>query len=133
MNRKGSFTIEAAFLMPIVLFIVLLVIQISFFLYNREAATVMVSQAALMGVQMEQDGKHTIQKVLSEFLEDETKKRLLFADESNWEISVTLTSVKVELSLSQKTVIKQLDYKITKKLSRLNPASLLWETERWKK
>ena len=60
MNKKGSFTIEAAILMPFLLFVILIIMQVSFFLYNREAATAMVAQAVLKGVQMEKEGKNEI-------------------------------------------------------------------------
>ena len=131
MNRKASFTIEAALLMPFLLFVMLMLMQISFFLYNREAVTVMASQAVLMGVQMEQDGKYKIEKKLSDFLETEAKEKLLYTDNIDWDISVSLAKVKVKISLSQKTIFKSLNYKISKEMCRLNPASLLWEAERW--
>ncbi len=133
MNKKGSFTIEAALLMPFLIFVVLTLMQISFFLYNREAATVIVSQAVLNGVQMEKEGKRTIQNSLQNFLEKETEEKLLFADKISWNVSVSFTKVKVTLSLSQKTIFKQLDCEVTQQMSRINPASLLWEAERWRK
>jgi hypothetical protein len=80
---------------------------------------------------MEQEGKKIIQKELQQFLEEETKEKLLFADDIDWKISVSLTKVKVELSLSQKTVFRPLNCKIIKEMSRIQPVSLLWESERW--
>lgn len=133
MKRKGSFTIEAALLMPFLLFSVLVLMQISFFLYNREAATVIASQAVLQGVQMEKEGKNTIQNLVQDFLEKETGEKLLFTDKVQIDVSVSLTKVKVTLLLSQKTVFKQLNCEITQEMSRLDPTSLLWEAERWRK
>lgn len=131
MKKKGSFTIEATILMPFLFFVILTLMQISFFLYNREAVTVMASQAALQGVQMEQEGKNTIRKRLETFLAEETGERLLFVDKVGWDVSVTLTKVKVTVTLSQKTLFKPLSCEVTEELTRLNPASLLWESERW--
>jgi Flp pilus assembly protein TadG len=132
-RKKGSFTIEAALVMPFLLFAVLILMQISFFLYNREAVTVIASQAALKGVQMEQEGKNLIQKELHSFIKKETDEKLLFIDEINWDISVSLTKVKVKVFISQNTLFKRLRFEIKKEMSRINPASLLWEAERWRK
>ena len=133
MRRKGSLTIEASLLMPFLFFVLLTIIQISFFLYNREAVTVMASQAALQGVQMEQAGKNTIEKKLDKFLKEETEQRLVFVDKVDYKVSVTLKKVKVSISLSQKTLFRLLDCTVTEEMARLNPASVLWESERWRK
>lgn len=133
MKRKGSFTIEAAFLMPVLILVIFLILQISFFLYNREAVTVMASQAVLQGVQMEKEGKHTIQKSLQAFLSEETKERLLFTETVRWDVSVTATKVKVTIFLSQNTLFRRLSCEATEEMSRLTPASLLWEKERWQR
>ena len=52
---------------------------------------------------MEQEGKNTIQKSVENFLVKETGKRLLFTDKVDWDVSVTPMSVKVSITLSQKT------------------------------
>lgn len=131
MKQKGSFTIEASFLIPIVTFVILILMQISFFLYNRETVTVLAAQAALQGVQMEQEGKNAIQKKLENFLAKETGERLLFVDKVAWDVSVTPVSVKVSITLSQKTVIKIFSCEVEQKMTRQNPAFVLWESERW--
>lgn len=131
MRRKGSFTIEAALLMPFLIFAVFMIMQIGFFLYNREAVTVMASQAALQGVQMEQEGKNTIEKRLQLFLAEETEERLLFTEAVKWDVSVTATKVKVTISLTQNTLLRPIACEVTEEMSRLDPASLLWEKERW--
>ena len=131
MKQKGSFTIEASLLIPIVTFVILILMQISFFLYNRETVTVLAAQAALQGVQMEQEGKNSIQKKLENFLAKETGERLLFVDKVAWDVSVTPVSVKVSITLSQKTVIKIFSCEVEQKMTRQNPAFVLWESERW--
>lgn len=132
MKQKGSFTIEAAILMPLLILIIWLLIQISFFLYNRHAITVIASQAALRGVQMETEGKQSIEKSLQSFLKEETEEKLLYTDSVCWEIKITMTKIKVKISLSQKTIYRVLWCETEKEMSRLQPASLLWEAERWK-
>lgn len=131
MKQKGSYTIEASLLIPIVTFVILILMQISFFLYNRETVTVLAAQAALQGVQMEQEGKNAIQKKLENFLAKETGERLLFVDKVAWDVSVTPVSVKVSITLSQKTVIKIFSCEVEQKMTRQNPAFVLWESERW--
>ena len=132
MRKKGSFTIEAALLMPFLLFVIWTLMQISFFLYNREAVTVIASQAALKSVQMEKEGKNRIQEKLQSFIKKETDEKLLFTDKVTWDISISLTKVKVKVFISQNTLFKKLSFETKKELSRMNPASLLWEAERWR-
>lgn len=131
MKKKGSFTIEAALIFPVLMFVILLVMQLSFFLYNREAIAVMASQAALYGVQMETEGKHTIEKELQSFLKEETGKKLLFTESVDWDVKVTTAKVMVTIRLSQKTLFKNISCESTEEMKRLVPATFLWEKERW--
>lgn len=131
MRKKGSFTIEAALLIPILMFVIMLMLQLSFFLYNRHAITVMASQAALYGVQMETEGKVAIEKQLHNFLKEETEKRLLFTESVEWDVAVSVTKVEVTISLTQKTLIKKIRCEAAEKKNRLVPAFFLWEKERW--
>lgn len=131
MRKKGSFTIEAALIIPMLMFVIMLTMQLSFFLYNRQAITVMASQAALYGVQMETEGKAEIKKELESFLEEETGKRLLFTEAVYWDVKVSTTKVSVTIFLTQKTLIKDISCEATDKKNRLVPAFFLWEKERW--
>lgn len=133
MRKKGSFTIEAAILVPILLLIVVFLIHISFFLYNREAATVIASRAALKGVQMEQEGKADIKRELTSFLEEEIGAYLIFTESVRWDISVTLTKVKVSIRLTQRMPFKKLKCEVSEEMSRIHPVSIMWEKERFQK
>lgn len=131
MKEKGSFTIEAALVIPMLMFVIMLTVQLSFFLYNRQAITVMAAQAALYGVQMETEGKAAIEKQLQAFLKEETEKRLLFTESVDWDVKVTMTKVTVSISFSQNTLVKQVKCEVSEKKNRLIPAVVLWEKERW--
>lgn len=131
MRKKGSFTIEAALVIPVLMFVLMLVIQLSFFLYNRQAITVLSSQAALYGVQMETEGKPVIEKELHTFLKEETGNRLIFTESVDWDVTVTMTKVKVTVSFSQKILLKKISCEATEEKTRLVPAVFLWEKERW--
>ena len=131
MRKKGSFTIEAAIIIPILMFVVMLVIQLSFFLYNRHAITVMASQAALYGVQMETEGKPMIEKELHSFLKEETESRLLFTESADWNVKVTMAKVRVTVCFMQKTWFKKISCEASEEKNRLVPAIFLWEKERW--
>lgn len=131
MREKGSFTIEAAMVIPVIMFVVMLVIQLSFFLYNRQAITVMVSQATLYGVQMETEGKPVIEKELNSFLKEETENRLLFTESVDWDVKVTMAKIKVTASFSQQTLLRKVSCEASEEKTRLVPAFFLWEKERW--
>lgn len=133
MKKKGSFTIEAAIIVPLLFFVVLLMMHISFFLYNREALTVIASRAVLKGVQMEQEGKAAIEHEVDSFLKEEMETRLIFTTSTEKHVEVTGIKVKVTLKLTQAMPFKELDCQITKEMSRQHPAYFIWEKERLKK
>lgn len=133
MKKKGSFTIEAAMIVPFIFMIVLLLIHLSFFLYNRHTATVIASRAALKGVQMEQEGKAQIKQELSFFLKEETESRFIFATSAHAEVTVTMTKVKVTVEFIQNMPFKKLHCKVGEEMSRLHPVAVLWEKERFQK
>lgn len=132
MKKRGSYTIEAAVVVPLLFLVVWLVIYIGCFLYNREAMTVIASRAVLKGVQMEQEGKQTIEKQVNAFVKEETKSRLIFPEKICHQVTVTGTKVKVTLYLTQKMPFKTINCEVTKEMSRIYPVSFLWEKERLK-
>lgn len=135
-NWKGSTTIEAALLMPLLLGIMLLVIYFSFFLYNREAVTAIAYTAAIKGAQMEQEGKNRIQKEITRYVEDENK-RLLFVSQAEHSVKVTTGKITVSIDIIQNTpfqsILQQIGadgvfrYSVEKSAKRLHPASVIWE------
>lgn len=133
MRKKGSFTMEAALLIPVIFMVVVMIMHLSFFLYNREAATVIVSEAALMGVQMENEGRNEIKEKITAFAEEEMAQKLIFVRDTNLKVNVTLTKVEVSVDFIQKTPFREMCCQAERKLSRLNPASFLWRKESLKK
>lgn len=131
MKKKAGFTIEAAIVIPLLLFVVIIVMYLGFFLYNREALTVIASRAVLKGVQMEQDGKKTIEREVSLFVKDQMEKNLIFTESFDWEVKVTGLKVKVTLQLTQAMPFKNVTCEVTKEMSRIHPVSFLWEKERF--
>lgn len=133
MKKKGSFTIEAALLIPAIFMVVVMVMHFSFFLYNREAAIVIVSEAALMGVQMENEGRNEIKEKVTAFAEEETAQKLIFVSDVDLKVNVTLAKVEVRVDFIQKTPFREMRCQAEQKLNRLNPASFLWRKESLKK
>lgn len=66
-DRKGSATVEAAFLLPLLLALFMLLTETAIFFYNRAAAVDLAGQAVIHGAQMEHAGRReTEDKILKE-------------------------------------------------------------------
>lgn len=133
MKEKGSFTVEAAFVVPMLFLIVWILIHIGFFLYNREAATAIAALGALKGSQLEQEGKNTIKSAVASFVEEEIREKLIFTDEVKWDVKVSAVSIRVTIQVSQNIPFKTLTCTAEEKMSRIHPVSAIWEMERLKK
>jgi hypothetical protein len=94
---KGSVTIEAAFLMPILLFIQLLCMYTSFYIYN----SVVISQCGYLallrvvntGIDDNEEMAENIELELAQFFEHQ----LIAVDELEWDIEVSLLTVTLEI------------------------------------
>ena len=133
MKKRGSFTIEAALVVPMLFIVILLLIHISFFLYNRQAATAIASRGVLKGVQMETEGKASIKQEVQSFLDKEVKEKLIFVKNVDCRVDVSVTKVKVRITIVQKIPFRDLSCEVKQEMSRIHPVSFLWEMERLKK
>nr|MBQ8253087.1 pilus assembly protein [Lachnospiraceae bacterium] len=130
MKQKGSFTVEAAFVVPLLFLVVWIVIHMGFFMYNREACTAIASLAVLKGSQMEQEGRRTIEKVITAYVKEETEQKLIFTDAVCWDIGISSTNIKVTIQISQRIPFQTLTYEVSEKMGRIHPVSAIWEMER---
>ena len=133
MKQKGSFTVEAAFVVPMLFLVIWIVIHIGFFLYNREAATAIAALGVLEGSRLEQEGKNTIERMVSSYVQEEIEEKLIFTDEVQWDVKVSAVSIRVTIQVSQNIPFKTLTCIAEEKISRIHPVSAIWEMERLKK
>lgn len=133
MKRKASFTVEMSLITPVLCMVILLVMELSFYLYNRVAITAIVTEGAIKGVQMESASGKKIEKEIAAWVEDEINTRLVFAKDLVWNVKANLVYVQVEIQGKGKTWIKPLTYRASYKINRLQPAYVLWEKERLRK
>lgn len=137
--KRGSATIETALLMPFLLAVMLFIIYFSFYVYNREASSTIAYTAAIKGAQMEQEGRAYIEKEITGYVKEESKK-LLFVRDLEYSVKVTTLKVEVSVSLTQKSpfqsMLRQIgagdafSCKVKKSASRLHPASIIWDMRR---
>ena len=134
-DRKGSATVEAAFLLP------LLLTETAIFFYNRAAAVDLAGQAVIHGAQMEHAGRReTEDKILKE-MQKMGKKRLVFLTNVDYSVSVSLWEIKAQIRLERKSPLLSFfrgmgfragvfSGQVEKKIKRLNPSKVIWESHR---
>lgn len=134
-KEKGSSTIEASLIMPFILTIIVLLVYLSFFLYNRVELTADAYLCALRGSRMEQDNaKETYQRMKKES-KRLIKGNLLWADSCREEMKVKGNTIHVTYSMSIQIPGKVIfdrafnnntwNYTITKKVKKLQPVSFI--------
>lgn len=79
-DRKGSATVEAAFLLPLLLALFMLLTETAIFFYNRAAAVDLAGQAVIHGAQMEHAGRHEIEDKILKEMQKMGKKETGFSD-----------------------------------------------------
>lgn len=134
--KRASATIEVALLMPLLIGIMLLVIYLSFSLYNREAITTIAYTAALKGAQMEQHGQKRIQEEIGSYVERECKK-LLFIRKEEHSVKATMGKVRVTINVVQKVpfcalpILRETEglfqYGAEHTVRRMHPSSIIQE------
>lgn len=103
LDHKGSYTVEAAFIIPISLFLVMSFITIAFSLYNRCSIERAVCVSALRA--SEQIFKNSQQKntEAGQAIQDVLAYNLLFENEIQKDISIKGNTINVSMSTSEKT------------------------------
>lgn len=140
---SGSTTIEASFLIPVCFFVIILLINLSAYLYNKETLESVVAICAIHGAQLEQKSQKEIQQKVEIEIEKELTNRFLFHPEIKPKVSCSAYAIRIEVSCSQVLVggrflrifhIKDtLSFGQSKKITRYDPARIIWEAGRLKK
>lgn len=135
-KHNGSTTVELALLMPLILGVIVLVIQSSIFLYNREMVETIACLSVHRGLQMEHDGKGVIQKKVEQYAQQSLESKLLMHPLATAQVTVSLTAVQVTIELEQKNPVPGIaallpgkgnfSAKVSKKGLRMDPADVLW-------
>ncbi len=140
-DRKGSATVEAAFLLPLLLALFMLLTETAIFFYNRAAAVDLTGQAVIHGAQMEHAARHEIEDKILKEMQKMGKKRLVFLTNVDYSVSVSLLEIKAQIRLERKSPLlsffREMGFQagvfsgqIEKKIKRLNPSQVIWESHR---
>lgn len=133
--QKGSFTIETALIMPIVLTVILIVFFFTLYMYNRSV----MQNAAYRGTKQVfyymNESNSDIKKECNKVILTDLENSLIGVEDVEVEIEVSANRVEVEISgrlnvpkmiSSEGTVFEKLwDYKICADEIRLNPAEII--------
>ena len=106
--RKGSATVEAALLMPVMLSVMIVLIETSVFMYNRQAATAIAGSSVIYGLQMEHESSSFVQKKIEAYVRKECKARLVMTDMPEYEVNVTASKIRVEIPVSMEMPFDQM-------------------------
>ena len=140
-DRKGSATVEAAFLLPLLLALFMLLTETAIFFYNRAAAVDLAGQAVIHGAQMEHAGRREIEDKILKEMQNMGKKRLVFLTNVDYSVSVSLVDIKPESRLERKSPLLSFcrgmrfragvfSGQVEKKIKRVNPSRVIWESHR---
>lgn len=101
LNNKGSATVELAFLFPILLMILLLIIYLSLFLYNKVAAVAIAGESAIKGARQQAISKGQRENIALEVADEELSNRLVMHPLYERDAEVSATKVSVDISFEQ--------------------------------
>lgn len=138
-DRKGSATVEAAFLLPLFLVLFMLLTETAIFFYNRAAAVDLTGQAVIHGAQMEHTARREIEDKILKEMQEMGKKRLVFLTNVDYSVSVSLSEIKAQIRLERRSPLLSFfrgmgfqtgvfSDRFEKKIKRLNPSKIIWET-----
>lgn len=91
---KGSFTLEAALLMPLILACIIVIMYLSFYIHNQAALYSIAYEGALKASQLNADERSEIYSIIDGLLEN----KLLGAGTINKQVKIDGKSIKVFLS-----------------------------------
>ncbi len=129
MKQKASFTVEASLVIPLIFFVVWSLVQLSFFVYNREAAQAIAALAVLKGARMETETKSVIKTTLNHYIAEETEEKLLFTKPIKYEVKISSGKIKVSIEITQKTIYKPIKTVVSEEINRQHPTSFMWSTK----
>lgn len=132
--KKGSSTVEAAYLIPMLVMLAAFLIYLSFFLYNRLLVTEAAYLCALRASRLEYGSAKECYAQAEESLTDLLKGKLPAMSQYEAKIEVTGTKAGVTLRIKQELPLweKQLEYSVKKDAVRLNPYQFIRDCRRVK-
>lgn len=132
--KKGSSTVEAAYLIPMLMMLVAFLIYLSFFLYNRLLVTETAYLCALRASRLEYGTAKECYAVAEKSLTDLLKGKLPAMEQCETKTEVTGAKVGITIRIRQKFPFweKQLEYSVKKDAVRLNPYQFIRDCRRFK-
>lgn len=115
---QASSTIELSFIMPVVLIIMVTLIYLSLFLYNRVVISRTAYIAALRASQLELESSSKQRQEAEDTIKECLSKELFGTKSYHKEVNVNLQRVSVSISIQQAPFF---EYEVTKKSKILNP------------
>lgn len=132
---KASATIEASFLVPFIIIIIVLFIYLSFYLYNREQISIITYCSALRGSQLEQENLEEQYKKAGSSIDYLAMQNLLGIGAFGRQIKVTGDYVEVAVSYQQEIPIQIIpdyfkkasswNFELKRKVKKLNPVGFI--------
>ncbi len=107
---NGYFTIEAALLMPMVLFCIFFVLYVGFLQYDRCIAEQDAKIMLLRASNMKEKSESEIEAELSACPELATKKKVLFSSSLEKRIKVQKTKTQIGIQGGVRTVLQQMNF-----------------------
>jgi len=97
-NNKGLFSIEAAMIIPMIIAVIMLLIWLSIFFYNRSVLSEVASRAAICGSQNAELENTEIVDYVTDKVIELSDNKLIFLDSLSCEVTVEANQIKVNLT-----------------------------------
>lgn len=99
-KQNGYMTLEASLLMPLAVVVVIFLLHLCFYLYNQCILRQVAYTAALRGSLLKEAGNEEIEAYTTQQVSRLLEDRLLAVKEPKISVEVTLTRVRVKVSMS---------------------------------
>lgn len=138
-SNVGMTTIEACFLIPISIMIIMLLLWLGFYKYDLCVISEAASVASMSGAMEINRSNEEINQLVNEKINELLKEQLIFVRDMHWDIYVSATEVTViirgeffaptQLFLSDIYTTNAWNFEIEKSSLRINPSMLLRMSE----
>lgn len=102
-NNKGMMTIEACVIIPIIIFMTIMIIWIGMLSYNRNAINSAISVGLTLGAGFPEKDNEEIAECVKDKTEELLTDRLVLAEDSEINVTVTYGMIKTEVTASMES------------------------------
>ncbi len=127
-SYKASITIEMSYVMPIILFVLLVLIRVSFYFHDKLIISGAVGETLVAGTQYaREEGRDHVD--LKTFFEERTKNKLLILQTEEIDVSENKKQIQVNVKAKK----RKMQLHLSQKADMMRPEEILRKKRKWEK